>query len=148
MMEAIEEWGNEIERALTSSSDADADPVRRFELTWTRVIESYSAHRQLWAATVEVATQAEHIPEIRAFLAEALQQGRLGLAALFQNVDATQDEKLARTVGSFYQALMSGVIVQWLIDPERAPSGADLAEALRIIVGSVQAAEVGSNKRD
>jgi hypothetical protein len=36
-------------------------------------------------------------------------------------------------VGSLYQALMSGVIVQWLADPERAPSGDDLANALRII---------------
>jgi len=43
------------------------------------------------------------------------------------------DEKKARVLGSFYQALMSGVIVQWLIDPERAPSAADLAEALRLV---------------
>jgi hypothetical protein len=49
-------------------------------------------------------------------------------------------------VGSFYQALMSGVMVQWLIDPERAPSGRDLAEALRMILGSVQVAEAGIDK--
>ena len=57
---------------------------------------------------------------------------------LFQDVDAA-DEQLARTVGSFYEALLTGVWVQWQIDPERAPSGHDLAEALRLILSSVQA---------
>ena len=83
---------------------------------------------------------------MRAFLGDALQQGREGLVALFQNPDAATDEKLAGTVGSLYQALLTGVWVQWLIDPERAPSGPDLAEALRLILGSIQAAEMpGAN---
>jgi hypothetical protein len=34
-------------------------------------------------------------------------------------------------VGSLYLALLPGVMAQWLIDPEHAPSGRDLAEALR-----------------
>jgi hypothetical protein len=33
-------------------------------------------------------------------------------------------------VGSFYLALLPGVMAQWLIDPEHSPSGRDLAEAL------------------
>ena len=76
-----------------------------------------------------------------AFLADALQQGRLGLAALFQNIDAESDEKKAWKLGSFYYALLSGVMVQWLIDPERAPSGHDLAEAMRMVLESVQPTE-------
>jgi hypothetical protein len=28
---------------------------------------------------------------------------------------------------------MSGIVVQWVTDPERAPSGRDLAEALRVV---------------
>jgi hypothetical protein len=40
---------------------------------------------------------------------------------------------VARAVGSLHQALFSGVLVQWLIDPARAPSAADLATALRAI---------------
>jgi hypothetical protein len=43
-------------------------------------------------------------------------------------------------VRSFYQALLTGIWVQWLIDSERAPSGRDMAEALRLILGSTQAA--------
>jgi hypothetical protein len=43
-------------------------------------------------------------------------------------------ERSARTAGSFYLALLSGVMVQWLVDPERAPSGRDMAETLRTIL--------------
>lgn len=32
---------------------------------------------------------------------------------------------------------MSGLIAQWLVDPERAPSGRDLADALRTIAAAV-----------
>jgi hypothetical protein len=38
-----------------------------------------------------------------------------------------------------HQALVSGVLVQWLIDPERAPSSAQLALALQAIAGQVAA---------
>lgn len=138
MLEAIEEWGAELDRALAADSDPAATPLERFAATWTRIIESFTTHRQLWVATFEALAQATHSPEIRAFLGDALQQGRQGLVALFQNVDAAADEQLARTVGSFYQALLTGVWVQWLIDPDRAPSGHDLAEALQLILGSVQ----------
>jgi hypothetical protein len=41
----------------------------------------------------------------------------------------------ARTVGSLVMALISGVLGQWLVDPEHAPSGRDLAEALRGVTG-------------
>jgi AcrR family transcriptional regulator len=145
MIQAIEEWGAEIERALAGQIDPQAAPMERFEATWTRVIESFAAHRQLWVATIEATAQAERVPEVRAFLADALQQGRMGLAALFQNIDPTVDPKQAQAVGSFYQALMTGVIVQWLIDPQRAPSGRDLAEALRLVLASVRSAEAGGD---
>ena len=138
MIEAIEEWGAEIASALAVDLDPAAGPVERFAAIWARVIESFSTHRQLWVATFEALAQAQRSPEVRSFLSDALQRGREGLAMLFQDVDAA-DEQLARTVGSFYQALLTGVWVQWQIDPERAPSGHDLAEALRLILSSVQA---------
>jgi AcrR family transcriptional regulator len=145
MIQAIEEWGEEIEHALAGDSDPQAAPMERFEATWRRVIESFAAHRQLWVATIEATAQAERAPEVREFLADALQQGREGLAALFQNVDAAVDAKQTQAIGSFYQALMTGVMVQWLIDPERAPSGHDLVEAVRMILANVQAAEAAGD---
>jgi hypothetical protein len=42
---------------------------------------------------------------------------------------------------------MSGVVVRWLVDPGRAPSDADLSEALRTMVASVRDAEEASDER-
>jgi AcrR family transcriptional regulator len=136
LIQAIEDWGDELQRTLAAGSDAesDADPLQRFEAIWTRVIESFAAHRQVWLATFEIFPQIEHAPEVHRFLANALQQGRLGLAELFQHIDSERDERTAWAVGSFYQALMTGVLAQWLVDPKHAPSGRDLADALRTIL--------------
>ena len=135
MIQAIEEWGQEIGRELAADAEIalDAPPLERFAAIWTRIIATFETYRPLWVATLEVLAQIERAPEVRRFLADALQQGREGLAMLFQHIDAAADKNKAQIVGSFYQALMSGIIVQWATDPERAPSGRDLAEALRVV---------------
>ena len=142
MIQSIDEWGQQLGRDLAVDADSyrTMEPMERFAAIWTRVIESLETGRPLWVATLEVAAQIERAPEVRAFLADALQEGRLGLAQLFQGIDPIKDERTAWMVGSFYQALMSGMVVQWLADPERAPSGEDLANALRIITTTVEGA--------
>ncbi|MEO7909630.1 MAG: TetR/AcrR family transcriptional regulator [Roseiflexaceae bacterium] len=147
MTEAIEEWGEEFRRDLAATIDPTATPIERFESIWTGMIAAFDTHQPLWIATFEALAQAQHSPELRSFLADSLQEGRLGLAALFQNSDAA-DQKRAQAVGSLYQALMSGLIVQWVIDPERAPSGHDLAEALRTILGNTQPGVVADDIQD
>ncbi len=65
--------------------------------------------------------------DVRAALAYGLRQGREGLAELF----GTPDDDPRQPLGSFLQALMTGVVTQWIVDPGAAPSGAEMAEALR-----------------
>ena len=137
LMQAIEEWGAEMERALAADADLDAGPIERFEATWTHIIASFTTHRPLWMATFEVFAQIERVPEVREQLAVAMQGARRDLAALFRAISPTDDERRVLAVGSLYHALLSGVLVQWLIDPEHAPSGRDLAEALRAIVANM-----------
>lgn len=107
------------------------------------MIDSLAPHRPLWAAQFEIFAQIDRVPEIRELLADAQQQVRMGLASLLQNIDPAVDEEKAQAVGGFYHALLSGVLVQWLTDPERAPSGGDLADGLRTIV-----ADVGPDESD
>jgi AcrR family transcriptional regulator len=134
VIEAIDEWGEELERIFQGVPDIDAEAMGRFEAIWERVTESFQTHRALWVSSFEAFAQAERSPELREQLADGQEQGRYGLVALFQKVEeSTVDERQARTEGSFYLALVSGLMVQWLVDPTRAPSGADVAEALRSI---------------
>jgi AcrR family transcriptional regulator len=139
-LEALGEWANELGRALAPGTDPDASPMERFEAIWTTVIESFAAHRPLWAASFELMAQIDQAPEVRAAVADAQEQARLGLAALFHHLDPTLEERSAWAVGSFYLALLSGVMAQWLIDPEHAPSSRDLAQALQTVVADVSPA--------
>jgi AcrR family transcriptional regulator len=143
LFEAIGEWGDEIQRALKADLGRDAGPMERFEWYWSRVTESFGSHRELWAASIEILAQMDRVPGVREALAQGIQEGRLAWAALLLEIDPVAEERKAWVVGSFYQALLSGILVQWLIDPEHAPSGHDLAEALRIIAAGVSRAGEG-----
>jgi AcrR family transcriptional regulator len=138
-IQAIEEWNDELGRALAADTDPDATPIERFEAIWTHILELFAAHRPLWMASFEMLAQLDQAPEVREAVAAAQQRARLGLASLFHHLDPTLDERSAWAVGSFYLALLPGVMAQWLIDPDHAPSGRDLAEALRAIVADVGA---------
>jgi AcrR family transcriptional regulator len=135
LMQAIEEWGDELDAALDADLRAAATPIERFERFWTRVTTSFERHRQLWAATFEVFATIEQFPELRQAFADALHEVRAQWAELLSDIDPAAAESQA--VGGFYQALLSGVIAQWLIDPERSPTAQDLTTALRTISASV-----------
>jgi AcrR family transcriptional regulator len=137
LLEAIEEWGNEIARMLAVETAPAADPLDRVELAWERVIASFDTHRPMWVASFELFGQIDEIPEIRTQLAAVMKEARLGLAELFQGIDPATDEKRALAIGTFYYALLSGVVTQWLIDPAQAPSARDLTDALRAITADI-----------
>jgi AcrR family transcriptional regulator len=142
LLEALDEWGNELAGVLPGA--AAGDPLARLEASWTRVIESYTAHRPLWVASYEAFLQAEHSPELRAQLAAGQELARRGLAAALLGIDEDAvGETEARTAGSVQLALLSGLIVQWLVDPGRAPSGRDLAQGLRLLSGAPRPRDAG-----
>ena len=71
-------------------------------------------------------------PATREFLAGDLLAARTGLAAMFLNQEeSTISDHTARTIGTFLHVLLSGLILQWLIDPASALSAKTLTEALR-----------------
>jgi AcrR family transcriptional regulator len=67
LIQATEEWGNEIGQTLAENLDPDATPIERFETTWTRVISLFEEHRALWVAQFEVFTHLQHSPEMRLY---------------------------------------------------------------------------------
>ncbi|MFE9119589.1 hypothetical protein [Streptomyces sp. NPDC007172] len=54
-------------------------------------------------------------------------------------IDEHADPERARLAGTVLQALLAGVMVQRMIDPETAPSAKDLAEGLKILTGRDEA---------
>ena len=137
VLAAVEEWGAQLAGAMMAGIDADAPFPRRFEQYWAAVLASFEEYRQVWAATFDLYGVADRIPEVRGAIAAGLQDGRLAWAGLLHGIDPEAEPATAQAVGSVHQALLSGVIVQWLADPDRAPSAADLASGLRVIAGDM-----------
>lgn len=134
LLSATAAWGEELDHALTAT-DVSAVPQQHLEETWSRVVALFSTQRRLWATHVEALAHAERLPELRASLVEAQREVREGLALTFHTLpdDPEAADRRAHVLGTVYQALLTGVMVQWLLDPESAPSGTDIAEGLRAI---------------
>ena len=137
LFQTMQEWGDEMSRALATDDLAGAGPLERFEAVWVRILQSFQANRALWAMQLEVVIQSQHQPDVRTQLAAGLAEARVGLAALFDESGGETDAHTTAAVGAFYQALLTGVLMQWLIDPAQAPTGADLALALRRAAATV-----------
>jgi AcrR family transcriptional regulator len=142
--QAMDDWGAETEAAVRAASAAGAGPREQYEAFWRQVIASYADHRWLWLATIEAAVQAEHSPKLRELLAASLGQGRTGLAAGLLGVpEDTLDGQAERALGSVQLALMSGILVQWLIDPGQAPAERDIAEGILTLAAHLTGPEAG-----
>ena len=132
MLSTLEEWGDAIGTALaTDTADEGDDPLVRF---WRRVIATVDSHRELWLASVEAMVASEHQPALRAQIAAGMEQGRSGMAAMLTGTPENElDEATVRSLGSTQLALMSGVMVQWLMNPATAPSAEQIADGLRAL---------------
>jgi len=133
VLAAIEEWGAQLSAAMAAGIDLAAPFPRRFEQYWAAVLESFDEYRPVWAATFDLFGVAERVPEVQDAISAGLQDGRLAWAQLLHGIDPEAEPVKAQAVGSVHQALLSGVLVQWLTDPDRAPSASDLASGLRVI---------------
>ncbi|GAA3793316.1 TetR/AcrR family transcriptional regulator [Sphaerisporangium flaviroseum] len=137
LYQALEEWGEDLGRILEVEGAPDATPEDQFEATWAAIIQSFAANRPLWAIQFELIAHIERMPEVRQAFTAAGRQARLGLVELFRNIGSDGDEKQAEKIGSLYQALLSGVASQWLLDPDSALSGRELIQALRSVTAAL-----------
>ncbi|WP_328384417.1 TetR/AcrR family transcriptional regulator [Streptomyces sp. NBC_00400] len=130
-----EEWGAGVTQAPAvgeGTEKGDADPLERFAAVWDAVLQRIATEREFIAAQVEVLGLLPRDAALREAIGEVLPEGGEGLVAVFEGVpDAEVDPETARIVGSFYQALLTGLMVQSLLTPDAMPSGRDLATALR-----------------
>lgn len=132
LLMAFGEWDQELQQALNSAGARDGTPAARFEATWAKVIATFESHRALWVANFEIFAQMVSQPTTREFLASRVGVARTGLAAMFLGVDeSTISEHTALTIGTFHHVLLSGLVLQWLIDPRTALSAKDLTAAIR-----------------
>ncbi|MFC0627036.1 TetR/AcrR family transcriptional regulator [Kribbella deserti] len=132
LFDLLDEWGDSLGRALAPGAGDDA--AHGFRQLWNGLIEQFSAHPDLWVATVELFLQAQRQPTLREQLAGGVTEGRRGMAAILQSVPEDEvSEHSVRTLGAVQMALMSGVMIQSLSDPANAPTADEVLEGLQAL---------------
>lgn len=124
----MESSATAVQQILASLPDTDTDdPAARLHTFLQQLITSFTENRALWSANVESLAQALHSPEIRAELGNAQALARTELGELFARTG--KDSHL----GAVLQTMIGGLLVQWLVDPDHAPTAADITTGLRTL---------------
>jgi AcrR family transcriptional regulator len=136
---AFGEWDQDLQQALRTAVPAHVAPARRFEAIWEKIMATFETHRALWVANFEIFAQIVSQPTARRLIADKLYMARSGLAAMFLNQDESSlDDPTVRTIGTFYHVLLSGLVLQWLIDPATALNAKDLTESFRAAAANLE----------
>ncbi|MER6313305.1 TetR/AcrR family transcriptional regulator [Streptomyces sp. NPDC001581] len=124
----MEDWGAVFQAGL----DGEGGSLERFRALWEGVLAQHDASGPVWAASLEVALGRDQRPELRAMLAASQAEGRRGLISMLTGTPEDQlDDRDVRTLGTFYQALLNGLMIQWLFDPESAATAEEFTEGMR-----------------
>ncbi|MET7643351.1 TetR/AcrR family transcriptional regulator [Streptomyces sp. NPDC005426] len=142
-LKVTEEWGDVLTGdAAEGPQDVPPAPLDQFRETWERVIGSYEQARAVWQLQMEVVSRIDSDPELQKALAGPQRDGRDGLAENMLGIDPEAEPEKARVAGLFCQALLAGVMVQWLMDSGSAPSAQDLTDGLKVVLeGRVRPAD-------
>lgn len=125
------EWGEVLFGVLSGGLEAPAD----HEGLWQGVIESILGNRPLWFLNFEAIALAQHDEVVREGLADRGESARAVLASVFGGIDPDEMPDEARSTGAHYYAVLVGVAMQWLIDPDTAPSAAQIAASANTAPG-------------
>ncbi|MEU6866497.1 TetR/AcrR family transcriptional regulator [Streptomyces sp. NPDC046876] len=137
-VELAREWGD----AFRPEVAGDGGSLERFRSVWEGVISRQAESAPMWAASMEIVLDRDRLPQLREMLLAAEPEGRRGLTSMFTGIPEEElDERDVRTLGGLYQALLTGVMAQWLSNPEGAVTAEELTEALRRIAEGVRKSE-------
>lgn len=131
-------YGDEMQARIRADAKPGQTYLDRFAAIVAGSIDSVRDDRPIWEASLDMLAQVKHVPEIHEMLRGGLHQARTGNVAMFEGVDEdTVDDRQERTLGAFYYSLIIGLVVQWLVDPDSAPTADDLTEAMRTIAEKI-----------
>ncbi|MFI6146296.1 TetR/AcrR family transcriptional regulator [Streptomyces sp. NPDC051109] len=124
----VEEWGD----SFTPDVTGEGGSLERFRSVWDGMIGQRDRAAPVWAASLEIAMNRDRLPELREMVVSSEGEGRKGLTEMFTGIPEGQlEERDIRTLGGLYQALVAGMMVQWLYSPENAVTAEELTEGMR-----------------
>jgi AcrR family transcriptional regulator len=131
---AFEDWADQL--AAIVMADPDATPIQRGMATWVAALENLPGRRPILQSYIDALAQAQRVPELQAQLAAHYRHARRRVAELVAKslADGTPaDDPRCRSIAAFVIAVCDGLSVQWLLDPEHVPTGAELTAGLATV---------------
>ncbi|GGV82839.1 TetR/AcrR family transcriptional regulator [Streptomyces thermoviolaceus] len=133
--ELVAETSDAFEGPDSGGVTAEPGSLERFRQVWAHIIGTMREPGSVWRLGIEIAALGDRLPVVRDHLAQQQRDAERALVALFLGIPAEQvTDDVLDTVGRFCTVLMSGLILQWQFDPERAPDADALAEGLRRVL--------------
>jgi AcrR family transcriptional regulator len=134
MGQSFQEWAERV-RALALAVEPRDDRMSMLAASWDAMLTSFAEYRGLAVAFTEALAQAERQPALRAQLAAIYEQSRAAVAAMIAETVGLPDGPQTRALATFQIVVCDGLLVQWLLDPDAAPSGGELTEGFRLALG-------------
>jgi AcrR family transcriptional regulator len=128
---AGEEWTTRLGEAAFAGDDES--PLGQMAASWRAMLDSFEELRPVLVGLVEAVGQSAWSESVREELAAHYKTSRDQVAAMVRASLGQTDEQSGEdstVVASFLIAVCDGLVLQWLLDPDEAPTGEELVSAL------------------
>jgi AcrR family transcriptional regulator len=130
MIEMMGEWGELFATAAAEASAKGSEA--KFRNVWKRLLKLFETDRPVLIASYEIAVQAARNDALKAIFAKAYVEVRNELPNDFLDIEK-MDARTRKAVGGLLLAIISGMTVQFLLDPAGTPTAEDLTLAMKTI---------------
>ena len=132
---SFDDWAGRL--ADFAMSDPNATPLQRAGSTWVASLESLPERASLLQSYIEALAQAMRVPRLRAQLAGHYARARAMVADLVARslgAGIAADDKACVAVAALVIAACDGLAVQWMLDPDGAPTAEQLMTGLGAVL--------------
>ena len=126
--EIFEEWTAKLNSAAQDNPGASA--LEAMGASWRRMLDELPDHGQLMLAFVESIGPSVRSPELREKLAGHYARTRTEVTKVIADNLGEHSTADPEIVASFLIAIADGFMVQFLVDPQRLPTGEQLTSTL------------------
>jgi AcrR family transcriptional regulator len=134
---SFEDWAGQL--ADFVMSDPDATPLQRAGATWVASLESLPDRARLLQSYIESLAQAMRVPRLREQIAAHYRRARAMVGELVARSlgDGTAaDDPRCLAVAALVIAACDGLAMQWMLDPDGAPSAEHLIGGLQAVLAA------------
>ncbi|MFF3320934.1 TetR/AcrR family transcriptional regulator [Streptomyces sp. NPDC002889] len=133
----VEGVSDDFDAPEQAPSRTEPGSLERFQEVWSNIIATMQGPDSMWRLSMEIVVMGDQLPAVRDHLAKAQREGARGILPMFMGGEESDvsDEEVD-TLGMLYMTLMTGLIAQWMFDPETAPRADQLTEGLRRLMNA------------